>query len=106
MVQYDLRTQIDYALKQTNWDSLFYVGHSQGTLTMFSKLSRDPDFQKKVTVKVLQERRFQIKKFFALAPVGTVQFIKGLIEAVSGKYLDVLSWYYWWVLSFFRKAMS
>jgi len=60
MAKYDLPAMVDYALKKTGQKQLHYVGHSQGSLMMFTKAAMDDsgEFQAK------------IKSFTALGPVA------------------------------------
>uniref|UniRef100_A0A1I7X0X2 AB hydrolase-1 domain-containing protein n=1 Tax=Heterorhabditis bacteriophora TaxID=37862 RepID=A0A1I7X0X2_HETBA len=52
MSSYDLTDSINYVLKETGQKSLYYIGHSQGTVIMFAKLAEDPQFGKKTRVGV------------------------------------------------------
>ena len=71
MVKYDLDASLDYVLQQTSEKSVYYVGHSQGTLIMFSKLANEAKFASK------------IKQFHALAPVGTVKNVTGFLRYIA-----------------------
>uniref|UniRef100_A0A0K0ERU8 Lipase n=2 Tax=Strongyloides stercoralis TaxID=6248 RepID=A0A0K0ERU8_STRER len=71
MVKYDLDAMINKVLEISGQDYLYYIGYSQGTLIMFSKLSLNTNLTKK------------IRQFHALAPVGTVGHIKGPLYYIS-----------------------
>ncbi|XP_054428783.1 lysosomal acid lipase/cholesteryl ester hydrolase [Pteronotus mesoamericanus] len=62
MAHYDLPASINFVLKKTGQEQVYYVGHSQGTTIGFIAFSRIPELAKK------------IKMFFALAPVASVKF--------------------------------
>jgi pimeloyl-ACP methyl ester carboxylesterase len=62
---------LDYVLNITGKDKLFYVGHSQGTVMGFAGFTFN------------QTLAQHIQGFFALAPVATVQHVKGLFELIA-----------------------
>ncbi|CAJ0582789.1 unnamed protein product, partial [Mesorhabditis spiculigera] len=80
IASHDLTAQINRVLEVTGASSVNYVGHSQGTMIMFARLSEDPGFRKK------------IDKFFALAPVTTVGNIRGLLRIISDHFQPELRW--------------
>jgi len=48
MANHDLPSMLNYVLHVTSAQKLFYVGHSQGTLIAFARLSRDHVLASKV----------------------------------------------------------
>ncbi|KAK3596369.1 hypothetical protein CHS0354_036921 [Potamilus streckersoni] len=68
MAKYDLPATINYILKMTGAQQLYYIGHSQGTEIGFAQFSQDQDLGKKV------------KLFIALAPVAFLKYIKSPIR--------------------------
>lgn len=62
LVRYDLPAIISYVQKQSGKTKIAYVGHSQGTATMFALLASQPDLYTDV-----------IEPFIALAPVAYLQ---------------------------------
>lgn len=74
MARHDLPAMINYVLKTTKQAQLYYVGHSQGALTMFAKMSEDPEMSQKV------------RKFFAMAPVARMSHVKGLFKDLGEIY--------------------
>ncbi|CAI5451930.1 unnamed protein product [Caenorhabditis angaria] len=74
MARYDLESMVDYVLKSTKQEQLYYIGHSQGALTMFAKMSQDGQFSRK------------IRKFFAMAPVARMSHVKGLFHDLGEIY--------------------
>lgn len=57
IMKYDFPAMIEYTLLYTNKPSLYYIGHSQGTMMAFGSLSENVALQAK------------IKIFFALSPI-------------------------------------
>ncbi|CAB3399078.1 unnamed protein product [Caenorhabditis bovis] len=74
MSRHDLPAMIDYVVKTTKHSQVYYVGHSQGSLTMFAKMSQDDEFSSK------------IRQVFAMAPVARMSHIKGLFHDLGEVY--------------------
>ena len=67
MGYYDLPALIDYILKVTNQDKVYYVGHSMGTTMFFVMGATRPEYMSKVRL------------FVAMSPVARLDdsFAKG-----------------------------
>eukprot|EP00118_Oscarella_pearsei_P025538 m.308342 g.308342 ORF g.308342 m.308342 type:complete len:392 (+) comp43800_c0_seq1:40-1215(+) len=71
MALYDLPAMLYYVMNQTGHSSIYYIGHSQGTVMAFAGFS------------VNQELASHIKAFFALAPVTNITYVKGLVKYLA-----------------------
>ncbi|KAI5945956.1 Lipase member J [Manis javanica] len=78
MAKYDLPASIDFTVKPTGQEEIFYVGHSQGTTIAFITFSTMP--------KIAQ----RIKIFFALAPVFSIQYSKNPLLKMEASDQDFL----------------
>ncbi|XP_062234437.1 gastric triacylglycerol lipase [Platichthys flesus] len=67
----DLPAVVNYILKVTGQEQIFYIGHSQGTTIAFMAFSTLPELASK------------IKLFFGLAPVATVAFTRSPMTKLS-----------------------
>lgn len=67
----DLPAVVNYILKVTGQEQIFYIGHSQGTTIAFMAFSTLPELASK------------IKLFFGLAPVATVAFTESPMTKMS-----------------------
>ncbi|XP_044516279.1 lipase member K-like [Gracilinanus agilis] len=84
MAKYDLPATIDFIVKKTGQEQLYYVGHSQGTTIGFILFSINPKLAQR------------IKMFFGLGPVVSLKRSKNpptkiypFLEAVLKSRLDV-----------------
>jgi pimeloyl-ACP methyl ester carboxylesterase len=75
MAKYDIPATIDIVLKTSKKPNLYYIGHSQGTLTMLTYLSETQD--------TLPEEHRKIRCFFALAPIARLKNIKSNIRHLA-----------------------
>ncbi|KAH8285736.1 hypothetical protein KR018_001636, partial [Drosophila ironensis] len=71
--KYDLPAAIDYVLKDTNAQSVHYIGHSQGSTAFFVMCSENPQYSKKVHLMqalsptvFLQDNRSPVLKFLSM----------------------------------------
>ncbi|XP_057681529.1 gastric triacylglycerol lipase isoform X2 [Corythoichthys intestinalis] len=71
MALLDLPAVVDYILKATGQEGIFYIGHSQGTTIGFVAFSQLPRLAAK------------IKLFVALAPVATVSFARSPMSKLA-----------------------
>lgn len=69
---YDVTATIDYVLKQTKQEKLFYIGHSQGTTTFYVLCSEKPEYNEKILA------------HFSLAPLAyTSHMTSPLLNMIS-----------------------
>ena len=71
MASHDLPAMLKFVTTKTSQSSIYYVGHSQGTLIAFAEFSRNKELAK------------MVKKFFALGPVVTAGHLKSPIRYLA-----------------------
>ncbi|XP_066249786.1 lipase 3-like isoform X2 [Euwallacea similis] len=85
---YDLPATINYIQKETGVDSIFYVGHSQGTTILFVMLSQLPEMNEKIRVgAMLAPSAFHWLTHSPLLVIGSKLWTLG------ERLLALLNWY-------------
>ncbi|XP_039079270.1 lipase member J isoform X2 [Hyaena hyaena] len=78
MAKYDLPASIDFIVKHTGQEEIFYVGHSQGTTIAFITFSTIPKIAEKVKI------------FFALAPVFSIKYSDSPLIKMAYKWKSMI----------------
>uniref|UniRef100_A0A6P7FLX9 Lipase 3-like n=1 Tax=Diabrotica virgifera virgifera TaxID=50390 RepID=A0A6P7FLX9_DIAVI len=76
--RYDVAAKIDYILKQTGQQKLFYIGHSQGTSQFFALTSLRPEYNDKVALMT------------ALAPIAYLEHLSSPILRLAADNIALL----------------
>ena len=63
MGKYDIPTAVDYILKETKTEKLYYIGHSMGTTMFWVALNENPNLQEKIALMI------------GMGPVAKVQYM-------------------------------
>ncbi|XP_065314890.1 lysosomal acid lipase/cholesteryl ester hydrolase-like isoform X3 [Gordionus sp. m RMFG-2023] len=85
MAQYDFPAVLSYILTVTKQISLYYIGHSQGTLIAFSALSSRNYYNGSNYTREFKNLKIfkNIKLFIALSPVAYLGHIHGPLKAIA-----------------------
>lgn len=78
---YDLPAKIDFILNQTGYKSIYYIGHSQGTTSMFITASERPEYIK------------TIRLFIAFAPVAFTKSMPALMAELLATFYKPFEWF-------------
>ncbi|XP_007942238.2 gastric triacylglycerol lipase-like [Orycteropus afer afer] len=71
LIKYDLPASVDFVVKKTGQNQIYYVVFSQGTIMGFGGFSTNPQLAEK------------IKIYFALAPVTTVKYMTSVFRVLG-----------------------
>lgn len=82
MAEYDLPAVIHYVLNATNATTVYYIGHSQGTMIANAQFSVDKGLASK------------IKLFISMAPIAKVTHVRGLLGFINPYVTQKVGLYY------------
>ena len=102
MGKYDIPTAVDYILKETKTEKLYYIGHSMGTTMFWVALNENPSLKEKIALMIgmgpVAKVQYMISPLRFLAPFiheaevsyyATIIFINFIENAIFYPYLLV-----------------